>query len=52
MHGGPGCRLLSTTQRRLGYDGLIAELLVTMPWDSAMRFDERAWLDLKRGIDR
>jgi hypothetical protein len=30
MHGGPGCRLLSTTQRRLGYDELLAELGVRL----------------------
>jgi hypothetical protein len=30
MQGGPGCRLLSTTQRRLGYDELIAELGVRL----------------------
>lgn len=30
MHGGPGCRLLSTTQRRIGYDELIAELGVRL----------------------
>jgi len=30
MHGEPGCRLLSTTQRRLGYDELMAELGVRL----------------------
>jgi pimeloyl-ACP methyl ester carboxylesterase len=30
MHGGPGCRLLSTTQRRLGYEELMAELGVRL----------------------